>query len=62
MEGVLGSGPLVAGLALAALTLGRPLTASQSGKFYLRIGFRSTALIGIAIAVVGRDPGRFTAS
>ncbi|BCW80481.1 MFS transporter [Arthrobacter sp. NicSoilC5] len=53
LEGALSSSPLVAGLALAALTLGWPLSASQAGKFYLRIGFKSTALIGIAIAVTG---------
>ena len=33
--------PLVAGLALAALTLGWPISARQSGRlFYLRLGFR----------------------
>src|SRR5215217_1037746 len=50
---VLGSGPLVAGFALAALTLGWPLSAAQSGRLYLRIGFRATALIGTAIIVLG---------
>ncbi|NUS36790.1 MAG: MFS transporter [Pseudarthrobacter sp.] len=53
LEGALASSPLVAGLALAALTLGWPLSASQAGKFYLRIGFKATALIGVAIAVAG---------
>lgn len=53
LEGTIGSAPLVAGLAVAALTLGWPLAASQSGRFYLRIGFRNTALIGTALAVVG---------
>lgn len=53
LEGALSSSPLVAGLALAALTLGWPLSASQAGKLYLRIGFKSTALIGIAISVAG---------
>ncbi|PSL37201.1 EmrB/QacA subfamily drug resistance transporter [Labedella gwakjiensis] len=45
--------PLIGGLAVAALTLGWPIAASQSGKIYLRIGFRPTALIGLGIAVVG---------
>ncbi len=45
--------PVVAGLAVAALTLGWPLSASQSGRFYLRIGFRPTALIGLVITLVG---------
>lgn len=53
LEGALSSSPLVAGLALAALTLGWPLSASQAGKFYLRIGFKATALIGVVVSVVG---------
>jgi MFS family permease len=53
LEGALSSSPLVAGLALAALTLGWPISASQAGRFYLRIGFKATALIGISITVAG---------
>lgn len=53
LEGALASSPLVAGLALAALTLGWPISASQAGRFYLRIGFKATALIGISITVAG---------
>jgi len=53
LEGSLGSPPIVAGLALAALTLGWPLAASQAGRLYLRIGFRNTVLIGLALAIVG---------
>ncbi|WP_407939505.1 MDR family MFS transporter [Nocardia terrae] len=52
-QGVLGSGALLAGLTAGALTLGWPVTASQAGKVYLRIGFRSTALIGSVLAVLG---------
>ena len=33
-------GPLVAGFALATLTIGWPIAASQAGRVYLRIGFR----------------------
>jgi MFS family permease len=43
----------VAGLAVAALTIGWPISASQSGRLYLRIGFRPTALIGLTLASVG---------
>lgn len=50
---VLGQDPLVAGFALAALTLGWPIAASQSGRFYLALGFKATGLIGSVIAVVG---------
>ncbi|MEV1131078.1 MFS transporter [Agromyces sp. NPDC049794] len=45
--------PFASGLAVAALTLGWPLSGSQSGRVYLRIGFRATALIGIAVTVLG---------
>jgi len=53
LEGVLGTPPLVAGLALAALTIGWPISAALSGRFYLRIGFRNTALIGVSIVLFG---------
>ena len=53
LERSIGSEPVVAGLAVAALTLGWPLSAAQSGRFYLRIGFRPTALIGLVITLVG---------
>jgi EmrB/QacA subfamily drug resistance transporter len=52
-EGVLGTGAVVAGFALAALSMGWPLAASQAGRLYLRIGFRDTALIGGVVFVVG---------
>lgn len=52
-QGVLGSGAVEAGLALGALTMGWPISAALSGRVYLRIGFRDTALLGIVLAVVG---------
>ncbi|MCW2641665.1 MAG: major facilitator transporter [Dactylosporangium sp.] len=52
-EGVLGTSALVAGFALAALTVGWPIAASQAGRVYLRIGFRDTALIGSVFVVGG---------
>lgn len=52
VQEALGAGPLVAGFALAALTLGWPLSASQAGRIYLRIGIRATALLG-SVVVVG---------
>ncbi|MTE15365.1 MDR family MFS transporter [Nocardia aurantiaca] len=52
-QGVLGSGALSAGLTVGALTLGWPVSASQAGKVYLRIGFRATAVIGSVLAVLG---------
>ncbi|MBN9629025.1 MAG: MFS transporter, partial [Actinobacteria bacterium] len=53
LESTIGVPPLVSGLAVAALTLGWPLAASVSGRFYLRIGFRNTALLGTGIAILG---------
>ncbi|MGZ4542267.1 MAG: MFS transporter, partial [Mycobacteriaceae bacterium] len=52
-QGVLGSGPVVAGFAVAALTLGWPLAAALAGRVYLRIGFRDTALIGMVFVLAG---------
>jgi EmrB/QacA subfamily drug resistance transporter len=53
VQGVVGVGPLIAGFAVATLTVGWPITASQSGKIYMRMGFRFTALIGSAVTIVG---------
>ncbi|KNY04120.1 MFS transporter [Microbacterium sp. GCS4] len=52
LEGSIGIAPLLSGLAVAALTLGWPLAAANAGRLYLRIGFRRTALTGLAIATV----------
>src|SRR6185295_1767776 len=46
-----GADPLIAGLALAALTIGWPLAATFVGRIYLRIGFRTTVLIGLAVTL-----------
>jgi EmrB/QacA subfamily drug resistance transporter len=53
LERTTGATPIVAGLAVAALTLGWPLAASQSGRFYLRAGFRPTALVGLGVSTAG---------
>jgi EmrB/QacA subfamily drug resistance transporter len=53
LESTVGAVPIVAGLTLAVLTIGWPISASQSGKLYLRIGFRSTVLIGMTLAILG---------
>ena len=53
VQGVLGTGALVAGFALAAMVVGWPISAALSGRVYLRIGFRDTALIGSVIVVLG---------
>lgn len=48
-----GAAPIVAGLALGALTIGWPVAATLSGRLYLRFGFRSTAILGGAMLVLG---------
>jgi MFS family permease len=53
LEGSLGIAPIFAGLALGALTLGWPLSASFSGRFYLRLGFKMTAFIGSVVVIAG---------
>ena len=50
---VLGTGALVAGLALAGMTVGWPIAASTAGRLYLSVGFRATLLLGAVVAVAG---------
>lgn len=50
-QGVLGVGPVAAGFALAAMSIGWPLASSLSGHLYLRIGFRDTGLIGLVLCL-----------
>jgi EmrB/QacA subfamily drug resistance transporter len=52
-QGVLGASALLAGVALAALSAGWPVAASQAGHIYLKIGFRDTALIGSVFLIAG---------
>jgi EmrB/QacA subfamily drug resistance transporter len=52
-QGVFGTGALVAGFTLAAMTIGWPIAASISGRFYLTIGFRLTMLMGASFVVAG---------
>ncbi|MDQ1602935.1 MAG: hypothetical protein QOE01_780 [Actinomycetota bacterium] len=50
---VLGTSALVAGFALAAMTLGWPLSASVAGRIYMRVGFRATAIVGSLFVIAG---------
>lgn len=52
LEGSVGASPLVAGLALAALTVGWPVAASLSGRLYLRFGFRPVVISGTVLVLV----------
>lgn len=53
VQGVAGTSALVAGFVLATLSVGWPLAASVSGRVYVRLGFRDTALIGSVATVSG---------
>lgn len=53
LEGSLHVRPIVAGLALAALTIGWPATAAVAGKLYLRWGFKRTAVVGATLVIAG---------
>lgn len=62
LESAVGAEPIVAGLALAALTIGWPLAVTFIGRVYLRIGFRSTVLIGTVITLLAALGYALTAS
>jgi multidrug resistance protein len=53
LEGSLHVRPIVAGAALAALTIGWPLAAAGAGRLYLRWGFKKTAVVGAALVTTG---------
>jgi EmrB/QacA subfamily drug resistance transporter len=52
-QGVLGASAVLSGFVLAGLSMGWPISAAFSGRLYMRIGFRDTALIGTSLVVVG---------
>ncbi len=51
-QSVLGLGAIAAGFVLASMSMGWPVASSLSGRLYLRIGFRNTALGGAALIIV----------
>jgi MFS family permease len=50
---VVGVGAVVAGFAMAAMTIGWPIAATLAPRVYLRIDFRATALLGGTITIIG---------
>jgi MFS family permease len=52
-QGVLGHGAVVAGLALAGMTIGWPLSSSQGGRIFLRWGFRAAVSLGAVTTLIG---------
>ncbi len=51
-QGVIGVDAVVAGFILAAMSIGWPVSSAMSGRIYLRIGFRDTALIGAGLTLI----------
>src|SRR5690554_279219 len=51
-QSVIDVGAIAAGFILASMSITWPLSSSFSGKLYLRIGFRNTALCGILIVLI----------
>lgn len=51
-QSVFDVGAIFAGFILATTSLSWPISSSMSGRLYLRIGFRDTALIGAAIVLI----------
>ena len=52
-QSVTGVGAIAAGFILASMSITWPLSSSLSGRLYMRIGFRNTALVGIIIVIIG---------
>ena len=52
-QSVTGVSPMAAGFILASMSITWPLSSAFSGRLYLSIGFRNTALTGVCIAILG---------
>lgn len=48
----LGLGIIMSGFIVSCISLGWPVASSLSGKFYMRIGFRNTSIIGAALILI----------
>jgi len=51
-QSVLGLGAIAAGFVLACISITWPISSSLSGKLYLSIGFRNTAMIGALLIII----------
>lgn len=52
-QGVVGVGAVLAGFAMASMTVGWPIAATLSPKVYLRIDYRPTAVLGGVLTLAG---------
>lgn len=53
VQGVMERSPIVAGFTLTTMSIGWPIAATFAGKLMLKIGFRSTSIIGGLALIVG---------
>jgi EmrB/QacA subfamily drug resistance transporter len=53
VQGVMERSPIVAGFTLTTMSIGWPIAATIAGKLLLRIGYRSTSLIGGIFLILG---------
>lgn len=53
LQSVLGMGAIGAGLVLSCTSIGWPVASALSGRVYMKIGFRDTAMIGAALMFAG---------
>ena len=53
VQGVMERSPIVAGFTLTAMSIGWPIAATVSGRLLLKIGYRTTSLIGGVALILG---------
>src|SRR5690625_597567 len=53
VQGIMGESALIAGFSLTAMSIGWPLASTISGRILLKIGFRTTSLIGACFLIIG---------
>lgn len=53
VQGVMGKSALVAGFTLTAMSIGWPIASAVSGRLLLRIGYRTTSIIGGVALIIG---------
>jgi EmrB/QacA subfamily drug resistance transporter len=53
VQGVMEKSPMVAGFTLTTISIGWPIAAFLAGRFVLKIGFRTTAIIGGTALIIG---------
>jgi EmrB/QacA subfamily drug resistance transporter len=53
VQGVMKQPPIVAGFTLATMSIGWPIAATVAGRIYLKIGFRTTAILGGVSLLIG---------